>query len=161
MLRRRRFFAGDAAHGGKSAVGEIEWLRPDGAPMSGDDWNSGFARSVMVFLNGDAIPEQDQMGRRVSDDHFLLLFNAHNRADPVHAAVEGFGNDWRVRLDTATGAVDPAGEKPWRARSKHQIEGHSMVVLSTAVVPSAERAASEQRAEQAMPTTAKESATTG
>src|SRR3712207_9467436 len=27
VLRRRRFFAGDAAHGGKSSVGEIEWLR--------------------------------------------------------------------------------------------------------------------------------------
>ena len=31
----------------------------------------------MVFLNGDAIPEPDAMGRRISDDHFVLLFNAH------------------------------------------------------------------------------------
>jgi glycogen operon protein len=160
VLRRRRFFAGDAAHGGKSSVGEIEWLRPDGAPMGGDDWNSGFARSVMVFLNGDAIPEQDQMGRQVSDDHFLLLFNAHSEPIPFTLPSKSFGNDWRLRLDTATGAVDPAGEKPWRARSKHQIEGHSMVVLSTAVVPQAERAASEQRAQQAMARTAKDSATT-
>jgi hypothetical protein len=36
------------------------------------------------------------------------------------------------------------------------VEAHSMVVLSTTVVPEAERAASEQRAEQAMATTAKE-----
>jgi glycogen operon protein len=160
VLRRRRFFAGDAAHGGKSSVGEIEWLRPDGAPMGGDDWNSGFARSVMVFLNGDAIPEQDQMGRQVTDDHFLLLFNAHSEPIPFTLPSRSFGNDWRVRLDTATGGVDPAGEKPWRARSKHQIEGHSVVVLSTAIVPQAERAASEQRAQLAMPRMAKESATT-
>ena len=160
-LRRRRFFAGDAAHGGKSAVGEIEWLRPDGAPMGGEDWNSGFARSVMVFLNGDAIPEQDQMGRQVTDDHFLLLFNAHSEPIPFTLPSKSFGNDWRVRLDTATGAVDPAGERPWRARSKHQIEGHSMVVLSTAVVPQAERAASEQRAQLAMSRVAKESGTIG
>ena len=159
-LRRRRFFAGDAAHGGKSAVGEIEWLRPDGAPMNGDDWNSGFARSVMVFMNGDAIPEQDQMGRRVTDDHFLLLFNAHNAPIPFTLPSKSFGNDWRLRLDTATGAVDPVGERPWRARSKHLIEAHSMVVLSTAVVPEAERAASEQRAQLAMGRAAKESATT-
>ena len=86
MLRRRRFFAGDAAHGGKSALGEIEWLKPDGVEMDGDDWNSGFTRSVMVFLNGDGIPEQDQMGRRVTDDHFLLLFNAQHRADRLHPA---------------------------------------------------------------------------
>ena len=32
----------------------------------------------MVFLNGDAIPEPDALGRRISDDHFLLLFNAHS-----------------------------------------------------------------------------------
>ena len=109
VLRRRRFFAGDAAHGGKSSVGEIEWLRPDGAPMSADDWNSGFARSVMVFLNGDAIPEQDQMGRRVTDDHFLLLFNAHSEPISFTLPSKSFGNDWQVRLDTATGAVDPRG----------------------------------------------------
>jgi isoamylase len=160
VLRRRRFFAGDAAHGGKSSVGEIEWLRPDGAPMGGDDWNAG-ARSVMVFLNGDAIPEQDQMGRRVTDDHFLLLFNAHSEAIRFTLPSKNFGNDWRVRLDTATGAVDPAGEKPWRARSRHEIPPHSMVVLSTEVVPESERAASEQRAQLAMARVAKESATTG
>ena len=139
-------------------MGDIEWLRPDGALMDEDDWNSGFARSVMVFLNGDAIPEQDQMGRRVTDDHFLLLFNAHSEPIRFTLPPKSFGNDWRVRLDTATGAVDPAGEKPWRARSKHLIEAHSMVVLSTAVVPEAERAASEQRAQLAMGRAAKESA---
>ena len=154
VLRRRRFFAGDAAHGGKSAVGEIEWLKPDGTMMNGDDWNSDFNHCVMVFLNGDAIPEQDNMGRRVTDDHFLLLFNAHT--EPIRFALpsRNFGNDWRLRLDTATGAVDPEA-KPWRARSRHVVEAHSMVVLSTTVVPEAERIASEHRAEQAMATVAK------
>jgi isoamylase len=160
VLRRRRFFAGDAAHGGKSSVGEIEWLRPDGSPMNAEDWNAGFVRSMMVFLNGDAIPEQDQMGRRVTDDHFLMLFNGHH--EPIRFTIpsKSFGNEWQVRLDTATGAVDPPGEKRWRARSKHQIEAHSVVVLSTAVVPQSERDAAEHRAEQAMPRMAKESATT-
>ena len=136
-------------------------FKPDGAPMDDEDWNSGFARSLMVFLNGDAIPELDQMGRQVVDDHFLLLFNAHSEPITFTLPSKSFGNDWRVRLDTATGAVDPAGERPWRARSKHQIEGHSMVVLSTAVVPQAERAASEQRAQLAMSRVAKESGTIG
>ena len=55
-----------------------------------------------------------------------------------------------------TGEVDPADKKPWRARSKHTIQAHSMVVLSTVVVPEAERAASESRAMQAMTRTAKQ-----
>jgi isoamylase len=115
---------------------------------------------VMVFLNGDAIPEQDQMGRRVTDDHFLLLFNAHSEPIRFTLPTKNFGNDWRVRLDTATGAVDPVAQKPWRARSRHEIPPHSMVVLSTEVVPQVERAAAGQRAQQAMARVAKESATT-
>ena len=108
-FRRRRFFAGDAAHGGKSELGDIEWFRPDGAPMDEGDWNSGFARSLMVFLNGDAIPELDHMGRRITDDHFLLLFNAHSEPISFTLPPKAFGSNWRIRLDTATGAVDPAG----------------------------------------------------
>jgi glycogen operon protein len=156
VLRRRRFFAGQAAQGGKSALGEIEWLKPDASPMNGGDWNSDFNHSVMVFLNGDAIPEQDHMGRRVTDDHFLLLFNASNVPIRFTLPSRSFGNDWRLRLDTATGAVDPTTVKPWRARSRHVIEAHSMVVLSTTVVPEVARAAAEQRAELAMQTMAKE-----
>ncbi len=156
VLRRRRFFAGEARHGGQSSVGDIEWLKPDGSLMDEGDWNSGFARSLMVFLNGDAIPEQDQIGRRIVDDHFLLLFNAHSEAITFTLPPKAFGNDWGIRLDTATGAVDPWDTKPWRARSKHTIQAHSMVVLSTSVVPEAERAASESRALRALTTTARQ-----
>ena len=156
VLRRRRFFAGEARHGGQSSVGDIEWLRPDGGLMDDGDWNSGFARSLMVFLNGDAIPELDHIGRRVVDDHFLLLFNAHSEPISFTMPPKAFGSDWIIRLDTGTGAVDPADTKPWRARSKHTIQAHSMVVLSTSVVPEAERAASESRAMKAMARTAKQ-----
>ncbi len=99
------------------------------------------------------------MGRRVTDDHLLMLFNAHDEAVRFTLPPKSFGNDWCVRLDTATGAVDPPRETPWRARSKHVVEAHSMMVLSTKVVPPEERAASEQRAAKAMPTTARDSAT--
>ena len=119
VLRRRRFFAGDARHGGRSPVGDIEWLKTDGSLMDENTWNSGFVRSLMVFLNGDAIPELDLIGRRVVDDHFLMLFNAHFDAITFTMPPKAFGNDWQIRLDTATGAVDPVGGKPWRARSRH------------------------------------------
>ena len=157
VFRRRRFFAGDAAHGGKSELGDIEWLRPDGHEMDEGDWNSGFARSLMVFLNGDAIPELDAMGRSISDDHFLLLFNAWS--EPISFTLPGkaWGSNWAVRLDTATGAVDPVDAKPWRARTKHSIQAHSMVVLSTSVVPEEQRQASRSRAERVTPTIARTS----
>ena len=67
------------------------------------------------------------------------------------------GQDWLVRLDTATGQVDPTGVRPWRARSHHRVESHSMIVLSTTVVPEEERAASKSRALRATPSAAKAS----
>ncbi|MCW2812358.1 MAG: glgX, partial [Friedmanniella sp.] len=157
VLRRRRFFAGDAKHGGQSSLGDIEWLKPDGSLMDDADWSAGFARSLMVFLNGDAIPEPDHMGRRITDDHFLLLFNAGAESLAFTTPVKAFGDNWLVRLDTATGAVDPTDVKPWRSRSKHVVPAHSMVVLSTTVVPAAVREASVARATRARPTVAKRS----
>jgi isoamylase len=44
-LERRRFFA----------VGEIEWLRPDGTPMSDEDWRDPFAHAVAVASRDDAL----------------------------------------------------------------------------------------------------------
>ena len=158
VLRRRRFFAGDARHGGKSPLGDIEWLKPDGTPMDDGDWNSGFARSLMVFLNGDAIPELDQIGRPVEDDHFLLLFNAHSESIRFTMPPKAFGSNWLVRLDTATGQVDPADAPPWRARSRHTIPAHSMAVLSTTVVPAVQREAAHTRARSAMGNAAKRAA---
>src|SRR5215218_9161654 len=155
ILRRRRFFAGDAAHGGLSELGDILWFKPDASEMDEADWNSGFARSLMVFLNGDAIPELDAVGRRITDDHFLLLFNAHT--EPIRFTVPpaAYGQNWLLRLDTATGQVDLPKPRPWRARSTHRVEAHSMMVLSTTVVPEAERAASESRAQRATALAAK------
>jgi hypothetical protein len=60
-----------------------------------------------------------------------------------------------VRLDTATGQVDPPGVRPWRATSTHRVEAHSMMVLSTIVVPEAEREASKSRALRATASAAK------
>jgi isoamylase len=155
VLRRRRFFAGDAKHGGKSELGDILWFKPDASEMDEADWNSGFARSVMVFLNGDAIPELDAVGRPITDDHFLLLFNAHTEPIRFTMPAAEFGQNWLVRLDTAAGQVDPANVRPWRARSTHRVEAHSMIVLSTTVVPEAERQASKSRALRATSSAAK------
>jgi isoamylase len=109
----------------------------------------------MVFLNGDAIPELDAVGRPITDDHFLLLFNAHSEPIKFTIPAGELGQDWLVRLDTATGQVDPPNVRPWRARSSHRVDSHSMIVLSTTVVPEEERAASKSRALRATASAAK------
>ena len=46
--------------------------------MSDEDWGSGFGKSVAVYLNGQGIPDLDPRGQRVTDDSFVLCFNAHH-----------------------------------------------------------------------------------
>src|SRR5688572_30684141 len=70
VFRRRRFFEGRPIKG----VPDIGWFAPDGSEMSQDDWDKGFAKSLGVFLNGDAIASVDDQGEPVSDDSFLILF---------------------------------------------------------------------------------------
>lgn len=65
VSRRRRFFAGSADHGGESDSGDIAWFEPDGEHMDEEAWANGYAKSLMVFLNGRAIRETDS--RRRSD----------------------------------------------------------------------------------------------
>ncbi|AHH17202.1 glycogen debranching enzyme GlgX [Nocardia nova SH22a] len=106
VFRRRRFFDGPPATGARHR--DIAWFTPGGAEMTTADWDTGFARSLAVFLNGDAIAEPGPRGERVRDDSFLLCFNAHDA--PLDFAVPGpdFGAHWSVALDcsTPTGRAD-------------------------------------------------------
>ena len=40
---------------------DIVWLNPSSEQMSQEDWDNGWARSLGVFLNGDAIPTPDRL----------------------------------------------------------------------------------------------------
>jgi isoamylase len=98
VFHRRRWFFGRPLRG--SGVGDIAWFSSDGTEMSDDDWNSGIAKSLAVLLNGDAIPDPDPRGERITDDSFLLCFNAHH--EPLRFTVPNtkFGERWVVVLDT-------------------------------------------------------------
>jgi len=117
VFRRRRWFQGRPIRGAM----DIVWFKPDGKPMTDQDWESRHARSLGVFLNGKAIPGRDEHGRPFLDDSFLLLFNGHSRA--VYWAIPGdLGGPWRLVLDTdrLQPEVDPqelSGRVLTRARS--------------------------------------------
>ncbi|HWG36778.1 MAG TPA: glycogen debranching protein GlgX [Terriglobales bacterium] len=125
VLRRRQWFQRRAIRG----VADISWFRPDGSPMSDEDWEKGYAKALMVFLNGAALPARDQRGAPIHDDSFLLLFNAHHEALEFRLPGAEYGKEWALLLDTATGApilglsdpralrVPSAGERLLTARS--------------------------------------------
>ena len=100
VFQRRRWFKGRPLHG--KDVADIAWFRPDGQPMSEEDWQVGFVKSIAVFLNGDALRDLDDTGERLRDESFLLVFNAHHEALPYTMPPEAFGGEWSVVVDTTT-----------------------------------------------------------
>ncbi|HEU5042642.1 MAG TPA: glycogen debranching enzyme, partial [Nocardioidaceae bacterium] len=98
VLRRRRFFVGAEAPG--DDVADIAWFTFEGQNMRDADWGHDFAKSLMVFLNGDAIPEPDRRGEPVADDSFLVAFNAHYEPLEFTIPDEVYGDGWQVVVDT-------------------------------------------------------------
>jgi glycogen operon protein len=125
VLRRRRWFQGRAIHG--SGVVDIAWFRPGGEEMGDDDWQTGWAKALTVFLNGDALPPGDR-GERVADDSLLLLFNAHHEALDFCVPGRPFGRLWETVLDTAR-PLEAEGDRRLEAGSALALPARSLTVL--------------------------------
>ncbi len=127
VFRRRRWLQGALHH--EEGVRDVGWFRPDGELMSDEDWQHGCARSLGVFLNGDAIPGLDPRGERVVDDTFYVLFNAHH--EPLSfrlPARPDWGERWRQALDTARDG-DEETDEVFAAGEEVRVEGRAVVVL--------------------------------
>jgi isoamylase len=137
-LHRRKFFQGRRIRG--SEVKDITWLRPDGAEMTDEEWESGSMRTLGVRLAGDAIPDVDRYGQPVTDDTLLILLNAHDEPIPfVLPPGDGGGNgaQWEVLVDTSLPPeVEEALEAEQRLLPVHDeyvLVERSLVVLRYAV----------------------------
>lgn len=128
VLRRRRFFYGDAAHGGESKLQEIGWLRPSGEHMRDEDWTAWYARSLMVYVNGHAISEPNLHGEKIVDKSFLLLVNASEEDIEFTIPTEPTGSSkaWKVVIDTQPTRGLPRKLKP---KAKVEVESHSLCLL--------------------------------
>jgi isoamylase len=130
VFRRRRFFSGGPVRRrGAEGLPDISWFRPDGSEMNGRDWGSGFGKSVAVYLNGLGIPDLDARGQRVTDDSFVLCFNAHHEPIEFTLPPEEFGRAWVPVVDTSI--LTPNGQKsePIAASNTVLVEARTMVVL--------------------------------
>ncbi|MFB9908470.1 glycogen debranching protein GlgX [Allokutzneria oryzae] len=104
VFRRRRFFRGRPIRRGDE-LRDIAWFTPSGREMTDEDWESGFGRCIIAFLNGEGLSDRDERGEWVTDDSFLLCFNAHDGEIEVTVPDGGYGEEWAVVVDTATGEV--------------------------------------------------------
>ncbi|WP_018653523.1 glycogen debranching protein GlgX [Actinomadura flavalba] len=127
VFRRRRFFKGARLR--PDDMPDLVWLTPGGDEMVEADWNAGFSKSVMVFLNGDAIGEPDPRGRRLRDASFLLLFNAHDGDLDFELPSDRFGGMWRKVLDTADPLLAEEESPAVKASATVPCEARSVQVL--------------------------------
>ncbi|TMB05252.1 MAG: glycogen debranching protein GlgX, partial [Deltaproteobacteria bacterium] len=98
IFARRKWFQGRPLHG--TGVKDIAWFTPQAKEMSEEDWKAGFAKSLGVFLNGDAIASTDMYGDRVTDDSFYFVFNAHHEPMQFTLPDGSFAQNWLKLIDT-------------------------------------------------------------
>jgi glycogen operon protein len=125
-FRRRRFFEGQRIRGSEEA--DIAWFRPDGREMDDADWAVGFARTIGVFLNGEAIPDPGPQGEPIVDDSFFAIFNAHSafvdfRLPPVAGV-----RRWRLVLDTWDDSVRESGRR-YDSGARARVRSRSVLLL--------------------------------
>ncbi|HTU05551.1 MAG TPA: glycogen debranching protein GlgX [Trebonia sp.] len=129
VFTRRRFFEGEPIFGSRSQLSDIGWFRTDGVEMEDEDWETGFAKSLGVFLNGLALPDPNQRGNRLTDDSFLLLFNGHHGDVTFMLPGGDWGQWWVTEFDTAdAGAPDPSA-----AAYENQSAGSKVIVAARSV----------------------------
>ena len=119
-FRRRRFLTENS----------LVWLRHDGEEMGDDDWETE-SKALGAYLDGDRIGGRDPRGERVTDDDFLLYFNADGPTDitlpTAHAP------RWDVVVDTGGSAE----EETYDAGAQLTLAERSLLVLREHRAPEA------------------------
>jgi isoamylase len=125
-FRRRKFFRGRQIRG--SDVRDIVWLSPVGTEMTDQEWNAGYVRCFGMALGGGAMEEWNDRGEQITDENFLLLFNADGGAIDFTLPDFGRSRGWCVLLDTARPEV-PERHFCMLDGETISLEGRSMMVL--------------------------------
>jgi isoamylase len=126
-FRRSRFFDGRPVRRGEGEpVPDIVWIKPDAEPMTPEDWEAGFGRTIGVYLNGQGIHGMDVRGQRITDRHFLVYFSAHDEAVQLTLPDGDYAAEWDVMIDTSGERV---GGDTLLAGAATDVGAHSLLVL--------------------------------
>jgi isoamylase len=126
VFRRRNFFQGRAIKG--IGVKDILWLRPDGREMSDEEWHQEHARTLGMFLSGEALDELDEKARPVRDGNFLLIMNAHHEEIPFLLPTAASGMLWIVLLDTSC-RIEQGCNIQYEAGTTYPVQARSLALL--------------------------------
>ncbi|MBK6006996.1 glycogen debranching protein GlgX [Ramlibacter ginsenosidimutans] len=111
-LHRQKFFSGRPIRG--TDIQDVMWYRHDGQLMADEDWQNPHTQSLAMFLAGNGLKETDRQGRRLEDDHLLLMLSAsHEDLEFTLPELQGCTH-WELLLDTSdddASETRPAGDK--------------------------------------------------
>lgn len=128
VLRRRHWFRGQKVEG--SDLHDIIWFTHFGEKMTQAHWETAHAKSLVVFINGMGIPAMDDVGRRIVDDDFLVLFSADAGALEFSIPTVPPDVGWRVVVDTVTGECQGDDARSYQAGDKILMADRSIVLLT-------------------------------
>ncbi|MBF6560849.1 MAG: glycogen debranching protein GlgX, partial [Candidatus Binataceae bacterium] len=127
MFRRGSFFQGRAIRG--ATVKDIVWITPDGDEMTDEEWNQSFARCLGMFMAGREMAEDDDHGRPLVDDDFILLLNSHHEPIPFIIPPLPTPSVWQVMVDTSRADWNAAGDRRYSAGQSFPLEDRSLALL--------------------------------
>ncbi|WP_409013323.1 glycogen debranching protein GlgX [Dyadobacter sp. CY343] len=125
-FRRRRWFQGLPVTG--SDIEDIRWYLPEGELMPEESWEVDNAKSLGVYLNGKGIRCVNYDGRRLTDDSFYIIFNAHDEALEYVLPPDRCGKPWHKVIDTSDGFIGEDGES-FAQGSSITVQDRSVLVL--------------------------------
>ena len=153
IFRRQKFFDGKTIEVQNwPAVPDISWIKPDGELMTPDDWQVGYAKTITVVLNGNALAEKDQFGQELRDSSFMLLFNASELDEECVLPGRKAGTVWQEVFDTAVWPTPDGPPVRRPAGESRNVLARSVVVLRALDVdelPASAEATTEAPAGQA------------
>jgi glycogen operon protein len=126
VFRRHRWFQGRSLRG--SELRDIAWLKPDAQPMSDSDWETGTAKALQIFINGEYGADPGPRGETITDASFFLQLNGDDAEVAFKLPDTGWGRRWEVVVDTAAGTV-LSSQSPHDAGMSVQVVGRGLVLL--------------------------------
>ena len=125
-FRRRHFFQGRPIKGAN--VKDLLWLNPAGLEMSDSEWHDPGVRCLGMLLSGQGLEETDERGRRLNDETFLLLLNAHHEDAAFVLPAACACSHWNAWMDTAREAGLRSVDT-YEAGAAYPLQARSLVIL--------------------------------